>query len=168
LFAHRVWKVAAEDHQSTNTAKPNNDAGWHPITQVVYSKDSKRATVVNLLTQNAELREVIRGSIHVVMKDMVFEDAYPVMQSHTGFARNALLVAACARGASAAEIKRRLKVVDDRGFAEDLASLVRTLSCYGVLCVVDTICKASRSDESISWKLERRCCKNDSSCLRPH
>ena len=78
--------------------KPNNDAGantvWGPTAQIVYSKDSKGATVVNLLKQNPELQAVIRGSFHVVKKAMIFEDAYPVLKARTAFARHALLTAA--------------------------------------------------------------------------
>ena len=122
-----------------NSVKPNSGGGWHPSAHIVYSKDSKGATVVNLLKQNAELQAVIRGSFHVATKHMLFEDAYPVMQSRTAFARDVLLTAARARGSSAAEIKRRLKAVDDGGFAEDLAGLVRTLSRYRALCAVDVV-----------------------------
>jgi hypothetical protein len=88
--------------------------------------------VVKLLDQGPKLQAVIRGSIHILITDMLFTDAYPAYESRIAFARTALLAAARLEGGPASGIKARLKAVNDGQFAADLADLVSIASCHTV------------------------------------
>jgi hypothetical protein len=121
---------------------------WHPTTHVVHSMTNK-GPVVKLLDQCSELQAVIRGSMHILITDMVFADAYPPYDSRVAFARTALLAAARLEGEPALGIKARLKAVDDGRFAADLADLVSVVLCQTMSrCRSNSVYQASCSYQS--------------------
>ena len=105
------------------TVKADSRREWDATARVVHS-DTPKGPVVKLLAQNSELQAVIRQSFHILIKSMLFEDAYPPYKSRTAFARVALLAAARQQGPPAAGIKERLKAANDENFAAHLADLV--------------------------------------------
>ena len=117
------------------TVKAGSQREWDATAHVVHS-DTAKGPVVKLLAQNSELQAVIRQSFHILIKSMLFEDAYPPYKSCTAFARVALLAAARKQGPSAAGIKERLKAANDGNFAAHLADLV-SLILAPRLCNLD-------------------------------
>ena len=59
-------------------AEPRKE--WDTTARIVYSNTPK-GPVVKLLEQNSKLQAVIRQSFHILIKDMLFEDAYLVYKS---------------------------------------------------------------------------------------
>jgi hypothetical protein len=120
----RHRQLATSDGPGSSKIKTSGQQ-WGRSAQIVNNVNG----AVRLKDQFPELQAVLRESIQFMLMDLIFCDAYPLIESRTGFARIYLHRAAKNRGESALEIKQRVKH-DPRDFVYPLQELVRRLSQY--------------------------------------
>jgi hypothetical protein len=108
------------NHSKRNVNQGDNNK-WPKITHLVYPAKQGDITLTD---QNMAVQAVVRAAIKILTEDMLFDNAFPMCDSHAQFACPALIKATKKLRTSAAkDIRHQLQ--KDATYAQDLADLVR-------------------------------------------